>query len=269
MTEFLNCENFHIYQESEPDSDYDSDQASLFLAEPEQDNEKTPDHTNIFVGNPLDDFAKNAIVGNFKLPHKNAPEILEFLVKQTAGKVILTLEIGSKEEKNEHLHFAVSDSKITPDTLKNYIRKKYPKLVNTQKGGDKKYAAAYAKQSFQVYYIFKEQIDYLTNIDELQNWKQQHMEYYSAIYKKMSQSFSKSPAGRFYEWYIKHHYISKNNSTDIRVELVKHVSSYAIETDNPNPGRAYYIKLIDYTHLHLDEMSYNAYMERKILADSI
>lgn len=275
MTEFLNCENFHIYQDSEPDIDYDSDQAPLFLAEQEQDNEKPPDQSNIFVGNPLDDFAKNAIVGNFKLPHSKAPDIFNWLKKTTAGQVILTLEIGEKEEKNEHLHFAISDSKVKPDSLKTYIRKSYPELVNTKKGGDKKYCASYAKTVFQVYYIFKERINYYSNIDFLQNWKPQHMSYYYEIYKKMSESYSKCPAGQFYEW-LNHHYPASISTKFkqpssykhcIRTELVKFVTEYSLKTDNPNPGVPYYIKLINYAHIRLDQDSFNTYMENKIRYD--
>lgn len=257
------------------DSDYDSEAPPMFLNIEEIPSINLPDHSNIFVGNPLDDFAKNAIVGNFKLPHSSAPQILEFLKKTTAGQIILTLENGENEQKNEHLHFAISDSKIKPDSLKTYIRKSYPELVNTKQGGDKKYCASHAKTVFQVYYIFKEQIDYLTNIDYLQNWKTQHMDFYSSIYKKMSECHSKCPAGQFYKWLNHQHpgpvsenFVSgKTFQDNIRTGLVPYVSEYALSQDNPNPGIAYYIKLINYTHLRLDTESFNQYMRNKILYD--
>lgn len=257
--------------------DYDENCAPMFLQIEESESTILPDCSNIFEGYPLDDFAKNAIVGNLKLPHSKAPEAFEFLKKRTAGQVILTLEFG-KDDENEHLHFAIDEAKINNDSLKTYIRKEYPELVNNKKGGVKNYAASQCKSVFQVYYIFKEEISYFSNIKFLQQWKKQHMEYYASIYRSQKEAFSKCPAGRFYQWLIQDNYVDMENikkkssrnllmGSNIRTDMIHLVTKYALETDNPNPGSPYFIKLINYAHLRIDEVSFNSYIENKLIRD--
>jgi len=256
---------------------HDQNAAPMFLVDEEIEPTILPDCSNLFEGYPLDDFAKNAIVGNLKLPHSKAPEAFEFLKKRTAGQVILTLEFG-KNEENEHLHFAINESKINNDSLKTYIRKEYPELVNNKIGGVKNYAASLCKSVFQVYYIFKEEISYFSNIKTLQDCKKQHMDYYASIYRTQKEVFSKCPAGRFYQWLIQDNYVAMQNikkkssrnllvRSNIRTDLIPLVTKYALETDNPNPGSPYFIKLINYSHLRIDESSFNDYMETKLIRD--
>lgn len=239
-----------------------------------------PDYSNKFEGTPLDPYVKKTIVGNFKLAWTFGKGLFRFLKEATGGQVVLTYENGTEDFVDEHFHFLVWDSKIKPDTLKAYIRKAYPILVGDGKGGDKKYQAKFAKELIQLLYIFKERKKYDTNIDFLMDNKNQNMNYYASQYIQMKQTFSKSPAGRFYEW------LCKNKTTwvtdkewskwveyscqcfQLRIELVKHVTEYAKETDNPNPGVAYCQKLINYCHLHLDEENYIKYLEAKIEKDA-
>lgn len=105
------------------------------------------------------------------------------------------------------------------------------------------------------------------------------MEYYANQYGSLIQTFSKSPAGRFYEWLHKKKttWVSGKEWSDnhfacekfsIRTSLVQHVTEYAKETNNPNPGFAYCQKLINYCHLHLDESNYEKYMRGKIEKDA-
>lgn len=260
---------FSDYQQWDPNA------APMFLEIEDYELEKTPDHSNIFEGVPLEDFAKNAIIGNLKLEHSNAPEAYEFLKKRTGGRVILTLEFGENGD-NEHLHFAIADSKIKQDSLKTYIRKQYPSLVNKEKGGVKNYAASQCKSVFQVYYIFKEEINYFSNLEFLEHNKKQHMEFYADIYRAQKEVFSKCPAGRFYQWLIQDRYeaLQKIKTTssknfllrkNLRTDLIHLVSEYALETDNPNPSTAYFIKFINYVHIRIDTFSFNQYMEEQII----
>ena len=244
----------------------------------------SPDYSNKFEGTPLDPFVKNAIVGNFKLPWSSGPIVFKFLKETTKGQICLTYENGTEDFIDEHLHFCLWDSKIKPDTLKAYIRKSFPILVGDGKGGDKKYQAKWAKELIQLLYIFKERKTYDTNIDFLMENKNQTMDYYASQYILVKQTFSKCPAGRFYEWLNKNkttwiqeknwekggissppnssYYYTKRMQI-LRAGLVKFVTEYAKETNNPNPGFPYCCKLINYCHLHLDEDSYQTYIYQK------
>lgn len=246
-----------------------------------------PDYSNKFEGTPLDPYVKNAIVGNFKLPWSAGHSVFNFLKDSTGGKVVLTYENGTEDFIDEHLHFCLWDSKIKPDTLKAYIRKCFPCLVGDGKGGDKKYQAKFAKELIQLLYIFKERKTYDTNIDFLMEYKNQTMNYYASQYVLLKQTFSKCPAGRFYEWLHKNKttwvqeknwekgaagaFKQPNNSSYyytsrmqiLRAGLIKFVTEYAKDTNNPNPGFPYCCKLINYCHLHLDEDSYQTYIYHK------
>lgn len=81
------------------------------------------DYSNKFQGTPLDDYVNKTIVGNFKLSWDKGPEIFKFLTDTTGGQVVLTYECKD-DQSGQHLHFLLWDSKIQPDTLKAYIRKK-------------------------------------------------------------------------------------------------------------------------------------------------
>lgn len=233
-----------------------------------------------FKGYSLCDFTEKVIIGNFKLSHTNARDVFDFLVQKTGGLIFLTLEIGEKNEKNEHLHFAIANSKINPDTLKTYIRKKYPELISKTKGGDKKYLATYAKTlPYQVLYIFKERnFNFFSNIDEVNLDKKLHMEQYAKEFDQMKTKFSKSPAGQFYEWFCKRggkklvgddlHQISLSShaieNMNLRDAISEEAVEYALETDNPNPGIPFILKLVNYTHLKLSKYGYKEYIRNQL-----
>lgn len=249
-----------------------------------------------FKGYDLCDFAEKVIVGNFKLPHIKAAEMFSFLEKKTGGLVFLTLEIGQNNQSpdisDEHLHFGIAHSKITPDTLKTYIRKTFPSLVRRNKGGDKKYEGKYAKDlPYQILYIFKERNpNFFCNIDEVNLDKELHINHYADEFEKMKTLFSSSPAGKFYEFFMKHggvkigdeldeidmdgtnlsaagNQVYKDNVTLLRGKIAEIAIEYALETDNPNPGFQYLKKLIDYTHLRIHQPSYQNYILAKLNRD--
>lgn len=239
-----------------------------------------------FKGYNLTDFTEKVIVGNFKLPHSKARQMFDYLNQTTGGLIFLTLENGEKNEKNEHLHFAIANSKITPDTLKSYLRKKFPDLVNSKKGGDKKYMATYAKTlPYQVLYIFKENIGFICNIDEVNADSETHSLYYKTEYEKMNTKFSKSPAGQFYDYYLKTGGVKIGTGLDevdidapyhgfdlagpilLRDRISDIAIQYALETDNPNPGFPYLLKLINYVHLRVHKSSFAEYISNKLRKD--
>jgi len=246
----------------------------------ENENNENPQKGPIFKGYSLLDFAEKVIIGNFKLPHIKAPDIFNFLVKKTGGLIFLTLEKGEKEEKNEHLHFAIANSKINPDTLKTYIRKQYPELISKTQGGEKKYLATYAKTlPYQVLYIFKERnFNFYSNIDEVSVAKEQHMEHYANQFDQMKTSFSKSPAGQFYDYFCKrggkslvgddlHQYSLSADAVEtlaLRDAISEEACEWALETDNPNPGIPLILKLVNYTHLKLSKHSYKEYIKAQL-----
>ena len=248
-----------------------------------------------FKGYDLCDFKEKVLVGNFKLPHSNAATMYSFLKNKSSGLVFLTLEIGDNKDPNEHLHFGIANSKITPDTLKTYIRKSFPALVNRTKGGDKKYECKYAKDlPYQILYIFKERNpDFFTNIDEVNLDKETHINHYADEFDKMKTLFSSSPAGKFYEFFMRHggvkigneldeidmdgtlssghtnhhHPTYADNVTLLRGKIAEIAIEYALETDNPNPGFMYLKKLVDYTHLRVHQPSFQNYILAKLNRD--
>lgn len=279
MTDFLPSEDdmpeIYTYAEThETEKAYDEDYGNIYQ---KQINAENSDN---FKGYDLCDFQEKVIIGNFKLPHTKAPEVFDFLLNKTAGLIFLTLENGEKKDKNEHLHFAIANSKINPDTLKTYIRKNYPELISKTKGGDKKYLATYAKTlPYQVLYIFKERNpNFFSNIDEVNDDKKLHMEHYANQYSGMKTKFSKSPAGQFYEYFCKKggknllgddlHQFSKSDCTWDNIQLRDAISDYAVqwalETDNPNPGVPLILKLVNYTHLKINRYGYMEYMKAQL-----
>jgi len=245
----------------------------------ETENDENDEKPQNFKGYDLTDFDQKVIIGNFKLPHNKAPQIFSFLVKKTGGLIFLTLENGEKKEKNEHLHFAIANSKITPDTLKTYIRKQFPELIQKQKGGDKKYLATYAKTlPYQVLYIFKERNEnFFSNIDEVNDDKKLHIQHYANEFDQMKTKFSKSPAGQFYEYFCKRggkklvgdkiHQIPlgshANDNMTLRASISSIAVEWALETDNPNPGFPLILKLVNYTQLKIDKYGYQEYIASK------
>lgn len=272
----------YTYCDNDIMSDSSEDQMVIELEETEK--LQNDDFPPKFKGYDLCDFAEKVIVGNFKLPHSSAPEMFSFLEKKTAGSIFLTLE-GT--EKDEHLHFAIANSKITPDTLKSYIRKTYPKLTNSQKGGDKKYMAKYAKTlPYQVLYIFKERNEnYFTNIDEVNLDKSTHMCHYADQYDKMHTTFSKTPSGQFYDYFLKkggikigkglgeidpeaeHFYPEYRGPSLIRDAIAKIALDYLLEADHPNPGFQVVLKYVNYTHARLHKETYLEYLQNKLCKD--
>lgn len=278
MTDFLPSEDdmpeIYTYAETLNTENTDDEDCDNKTEETEND-----EKCQIFKGYDLCDFQEKVIIGNFKLPHTKAPEVFEFLVNKTAGLIFLTLENGEKKDKNEHLHFAIANSKINPDTLKTYIRKKYPELISKTKGGDKKYLATYAKTlPYQVLYIFKERNhNFFSNIDEVNGDKKLHMEHYANQHDGMKTKFSKSPAGQFYEYFCKRggkklvgddlHQLSLSSNTDniqLRDAISDEAIEWALETDNPNPGVPLILKLVNYTHLKLSKYGYKEYMKSQL-----
>lgn len=275
----------YTYQEIDV-SDPESEEDIVTELENSENGQKPPN----FKGYDLSDFKEKVIVGNFKVPHSKTGEIYKFLTDATAGLIFLTAENGEKEEKNPHLHFAIAKSKITPDTLKSYIRKKFPELVNSEKGGDKKYMAKYAKTlPYQVLYIFKEankpEFGYLTNVICNDN-KDELAEYLYQEYLKMHTTFSKTPAGQFYDYYLKsggvkigkglgevdiemQGFEGNDGILDLRDKIGEIAIQYALETDNPNPGFQYLLKLINYVHLRVEKNSFQQYIRNKLHKDYI
>lgn len=249
-----------------------------------QVNIENDENSEIFKGYDLCDFRQNVIIGNFKLPHSNAADCFNFLVDKTRGKVLVTLENGSEKEPNEHIHFAIAESGITPDTLKKYIRTRWPQLVKSTFGGEKRYYAKYAKELlYQVIYLFKENTSrdtWMTNIPEILEdpvfTKEDHYNAYHNMYNKQKQTFSKSPAGQFYEYFVKGGYLQTINLesctigfnthlySDLRDQIAYVACDYALLKDNPNPGIQYIIKLVNYVHLKVHPDSFKAYIKDQL-----
>ena len=104
---------------------------------------------------------QGAYVGNVRLKHEHSKDLLEYLTNLKI-KIIMTLE---GDESEEHIHFYIPELPIKVETLKKYLRQKFPELkrpvILDEKGNKKKGGAVLTKvkqlkESFQYYYIFKE-----------------------------------------------------------------------------------------------------------------
>lgn len=102
------------------------------------------------------DCSNEILLGNFKVPHDQQTKIKKFILKHCPKSVfILSLEKG-KDGKNEHIHFAIENPEIKPNSFKHYIRQELPELKKDKLGGEKKYCASIMNEEIQYRYLFKE-----------------------------------------------------------------------------------------------------------------
>lgn len=105
--------------------------------------------------------SNTAYVGNFKLKHDKADQLLDYFIKKKIN-IILTLE-GDKSE--EHIHFYIPELLLKVETIKKQLRELFPSLKrptlidengNKKKGGAVLTCIKILKQNLQYYYIYKE-----------------------------------------------------------------------------------------------------------------
>lgn len=116
----------------------------------------------------------------------------------------------------------------------------------------------------------------MTNIPEINNGaisKVAHYEVYHKMYNDQKQIFSKSPAGQFYEYFVKVRngleYVERKNKDshwlheyhDLRDVIANEACEYALLKDNPNPGLPYILKLVNYVHLKVHKESFKEYIK--------
>lgn len=104
---------------------------------------------------------QGSYVGNFKLKHKYANQLLEYFDSKGI-MIILTLE---GDNSDEHIHCYIPELTLQVDTIKKQLREKFPDLKRPtiiDKDGKKKKGGAVLtclkrlKENLQYYYIYKE-----------------------------------------------------------------------------------------------------------------